>query len=95
MLPILITFSVMVASATLIETALSFMELGDSNTVSWGRVIGAGRELLRTAWELTTLPGLLIVVTVLALKLIGDGLLGTWASLQTGSPPPPSTATSV
>ena len=37
-------------------------------------MIGAGRELLRTAWYLTALPGLAIVVSVLALNLLGDGL---------------------
>ncbi|MEW6644876.1 MAG: ABC transporter permease [Pseudomonadota bacterium] len=72
--PIIVTTSVMVASAILMESALSFLGLGDPNVVSWGSMIGAGRELLRTAWYLTALPGLVIVVTVLALNLIGDGL---------------------
>ncbi|MGO4716966.1 ABC transporter permease [Bradyrhizobium sp. 2TAF24] len=72
--PIIVTTSVMVASAILMESALSFLGLGDPNVVSWGSMIGAGRELLRTAWYLTALPGLVIVITVLALNLIGDGL---------------------
>jgi peptide/nickel transport system permease protein len=72
--PIIVTASVMVASAILMESALSFMGLSDPNVVSWGSMIGAGRELLRTAWYLTTLPGLAIVLTVLALNLVGDGL---------------------
>jgi peptide/nickel transport system permease protein len=72
--PIVVTASVMVASAILMESALSFMGLSDPNVVSWGSMIGAGRELLRTAWYLTTLPGLAIVFTVLALNLVGDGL---------------------
>jgi peptide/nickel transport system permease protein len=37
-------------------------------------MIGSGRELLRTAWFLTAVPGLAIVVTVLALNLVSDGL---------------------
>ncbi len=72
--PIIVTSSVMVAGAILLESALSFMGLGDPNVVSWGSMIGAGRELIRTAWYLTVLPGLAIVTTVLALNLIGDGL---------------------
>ncbi|HMK78286.1 MAG TPA: ABC transporter permease [Xanthobacteraceae bacterium] len=72
--PIIVTSSVMVASAILMESALSFMGLGDPNVVSWGSMIGAGRELLRTAWYLTALPGIVIVFTVLALNLLGDGL---------------------
>ncbi|MGI2033934.1 ABC transporter permease [Rhizobium panacihumi] len=72
--PIIVTSSVMVAGAILMESALSFMGLGDPNVVSWGSMIGTGRELVRTAWYLTALPGLAIVFTVLALNLIGDGL---------------------
>lgn len=72
--PIIVTASVMVASAILMESALSFMGLGDPNLVSWGSMIGDGRELLRTAWYLTAIPGVAIVFTVLALNLIGDGL---------------------
>ena len=72
--PLIVTSSVMVASAILMESALSFMGLGDPNRVSWGSMIGAGRDVIRTAWYLTALPGLAIVFTVLALNLIGDGL---------------------
>ena len=72
--PIIVTSSVMVATAILIESALSFMGLGDPNTVSWGSMIGAGRDQMRTAWYVITLPGIAIVVTVLALNLLTDGL---------------------
>ena len=72
--PVIVTTSVLVASAILIESALSFLGMGDPNAVSWGSMIGEGRELLRTAWYLTALPGAAIVLTVLALNLLGDGL---------------------
>ena len=72
--PVIVTSSVLVASAILIESALSFLGMGDPNAVSWGSMIGEGRELLRTAWYLTALPGAAIVATVLALNLVGDGL---------------------
>lgn len=72
--PVIVTTSVLVASAILIESALSFLGMGDPNAVSWGSMIGQGRELLRTAWYLTALPGAAIVLTVLALNLVGDGL---------------------
>jgi peptide/nickel transport system permease protein len=71
---VIVTTSVMVASAILIESALSFLGLGDPNVVSWGSMIGAGREMLRTAWFLTALPGAMLVLTVLSLNLIGDTL---------------------
>ncbi|MEE3662059.1 ABC transporter permease [Brenneria sp. g21c3] len=71
---IIVTTSVMVASSILIESALSFLGFGDPNRVSWGSMIGAGRESLRTAWYLTTLPGCVLVLTVLSLNLVGDAL---------------------
>lgn len=72
--PIIVTASMMVASAILMESALSFMGLGDPNVVSWGSMIGSGREYLRTAWYMCALPGFAIMLTVLALNLIGDAL---------------------
>jgi peptide/nickel transport system permease protein len=72
--PIIVTTSVMVATAILMESALSFLGMGDPNRVSWGSMIGDGREMLRTAWYLTALPGGALVLTVLALNLLGDGL---------------------
>lgn len=72
--PVVVTASVMVAGAILTETGLSFLNMGDPNLVSWGSMIGGGREMLRTAWFLTALPGIATALTVLALNLIGDGL---------------------
>lgn len=72
--PVIVLASVTVATAILMESALSFMGLGDPNVVSWGSMIGTGRQLLRTAWYLSAVPGFAIVFTVLALNLIGDGL---------------------
>nr|WP_172694577.1 ABC transporter permease [Rhizobium rhizogenes] len=71
---LIVTASIMVASAILQESALAFLGLGDPNTVSWGSMIGAGREMLRTHAYLTAIPGGFIVLTVLSLNLIGDGL---------------------
>jgi peptide/nickel transport system permease protein len=64
----------MVASAILTESSLAFLGLGDPNVVSWGGMVGAGREVLRSDWYIATLPGIAIVVAVLALNLLGDGL---------------------
>ena len=71
---IIVTSSVMVASAILMESALSFLGLGDPNKVSWGFLIGSGREMLRSAWYLTAEPGLALVITILGLNLLGDAL---------------------
>jgi len=72
--PIIVTASIMVATAILTESALAFLGLGDANVMSWGSMIGAGREMLRTEWYLTAIPGIAILLTVLALNLIGEGL---------------------
>ena len=72
--PIVVTGSLIVATAILIESALSFLGLGDPNTMSWGFMIGAGRTFLRSAWWLCTIPGVAILVTVLAINLLGEGL---------------------
>ncbi len=72
--PIVVTGSLMVATAILIESALAFLGLGDPNVMSWGFMIGAGRTYLRTAWWLCAIPGLAILLTVLAINLVGEGL---------------------
>ena len=73
-LPIIVTASLMVASAILVESALSFLGLGDPNVISWGFQIGAGRTVLRSAWWICTFPGVAILLTVLAINLVGEGL---------------------
>ncbi|MDK3019750.1 ABC transporter permease [Pseudodonghicola flavimaris] len=71
--PIVVMASLMVATAILTESALSFLGLGDRNMISWGYMIGASRTMLRDAWWLSVFPGLAIVVTVVAVNLIGEG----------------------
>lgn len=72
--PIIVTASVKVATAILTESSLAFLGLGDPNVISWGTMIGGGRDMLRTAWYLTALPGMAILVTVIGFNLVGDGL---------------------
>jgi len=74
MAPVIVSSSVMVATAILSESALSFLGLGDPNLISWGSMIGAGRDQLRTAWYLVALPGVALILCVLSLNLLGDGL---------------------
>ncbi|MCX8998031.1 ABC transporter permease [Rhizobiaceae bacterium BDR2-2] len=72
--PIIVLASMMVAAAILIESSLSFLGLGDRNVMSWGYIIGAGRTVIRQAWWVSFFPGAAILLTVLALNLIGEGL---------------------
>ena len=72
--PIIVMASLMIAQAILLESALSFLGLGDPNTMSWGYMIGAARTVLRQAWWMSFFPGVAILLTVLALNLVGEGL---------------------
>ena len=72
--PIIVLASLMVASAVLLESALSFLGLGDPNLMSWGFMIGSGRSVIRLAWWMSVFPGLALFLTVLALNLVGEGL---------------------
>ncbi len=72
--PIIVMASLMVASAILLESALSFLGLGDPNLMTWGYMVGAGRTRLIDAWWVSFFPGLAIFLTVLALNLVGEGL---------------------
>ena len=71
---IIVTGSLMVATAILTESGLSFLGLTDANTISWGFIIGSGRSALRTAWWICAIPGIAILLTVMAINLVGDGL---------------------
>jgi peptide/nickel transport system permease protein len=72
--PVIVTGSLMVATAILTESALSFLGLSDPNLMSWGFMVGAGREFLQRAPWLCAIPGAAILLTVLAINLIGEGL---------------------
>lgn len=72
--PIVVMGSLMVASSILLESALSFLGLGDPNMMSWGFMVGAARTALRQAWWIAVFPGVAIALTVLALNLVGEGL---------------------
>lgn len=64
-----------VAGAILTGAGLSFLGLGvQPPTPEWGAMLSGGRDHLRNSWWITTFPGLAIVVTVLAINLLGDGL---------------------
>ena len=72
--PIIVIASLIVASAILLESALSFLGLGDPNLITWGYMVGAGRTRLIDAWWISFFPGLAIFLAVLALNLVGEGL---------------------
>lgn len=72
--PIIVSASLMVATAILLESSLSFLGLGDPNAMSWGFMVGSARTVLRQAWWMSFFPGVAILLTVLGLNLVGEGL---------------------
>lgn len=73
--PVIVQASLAVGNVILAESALSFLGLGvQPPTPSWGNVVADGRDVLVTAWWVSTFPGLAIVVAVLAFNLLGDRL---------------------
>ena len=71
---LIVTLSVMMASAILTESSLGFLGFSDPNRISWGGMIGDGRQSLQNAWYLALLPGSALAATILALNLLGDAL---------------------
>ncbi|MCA8295081.1 ABC transporter permease [Burkholderia sp. AU30198] len=72
--PLAVLAALMVATAILTESALSFLGLGDPSQMSWGFMIGAARNVIRDAWWLSIWPGLAIVATALAVNRVGEGV---------------------
>ncbi len=72
--PVIVYASVVMAVAILLESALAFLRLSDPNVASWGNLIGLGRDVLRSEWYVSAIPGIAILVTVLAVSLVGQGL---------------------
>ena len=73
--PIIVQATLSVAGAILSTASLSFIGLGvQPPDPEWGAMLSGGRNFLRDAVHLTLFPGLAIVITILALNLLGDGL---------------------
>jgi peptide/nickel transport system permease protein len=75
-IPSLIVYATLfMANAILLEAALSFLGLGvQPPTASWGLMVSTGRDVLLVAPHVATVPGLAIMLAVLAFNLVGDGL---------------------
>ena len=73
--PIIVTATLTVAAAILIEAVLSFLGFGiQPPTPALGKLISDGQGQMIEAWWLVTFPGLVIVAIVLCINFIGDGL---------------------
>jgi peptide/nickel transport system permease protein len=73
--PLIVTATLGLGTAILAAAALSFLGLGSQPPQpEWGRMLSEGRDYLREAWWISTFPGIGIMLTVLAMNLLGDGL---------------------
>ena len=73
--PVLITATLGVAGAILVESSLSFLGLGvQPPAASWGNMLMDGKSVIETAPWLSVYPGLAILVTVLGYNLLGESL---------------------
>jgi peptide/nickel transport system permease protein len=72
---VVVISTLQVAQAILAEAALSFLGVGSGTAYpTWGQMISQGRDVVTVAWWLATLSGIAILLTVLAINLVGDRL---------------------
>jgi dipeptide transport system permease protein len=73
--PLIVQATLSFSSAILDAAALGFLGLGaQPPTPEWGTMLAEARQFILRAWWVVTFPGLAILITVLAINLIGDGL---------------------
>ena len=76
--PLIVQASLGVSTAILDAAALGFLGLGaQPPAAEWGTMLADAREFVLRAWWVVTFPGLMILITVLAFNLLGDGLRDT------------------
>jgi dipeptide transport system permease protein len=76
--PLIVQATLSFSNAILDAAALGFLGMGaQPPTPEWGTMLAEAREFIQSAWWVVTMPGLAILVTVLAINLIGDGLRDT------------------
>lgn len=82
--PIFVFATIMLANAIVFEASLSFLGAGlqpEAARSSWGSVIAYGQQLLASrGWWATFFPGMLILLTVLALNVLAEGISDVWAA---------------
>jgi peptide/nickel transport system permease protein len=72
---IIVFIPLIIANAILLEAGLSYLGAGvQPPSPSWGTMIGDGIQLLPSAIHLTLVPGLMLVIAVLAINIFGDGV---------------------
>ena len=75
MAPVLVSITLGIAAAILVESSLSFLGIGvQPPTPSWGNILSEGKSVMGVAWWMVLFPGMAIFVTVLGYNLLGEGI---------------------
>lgn len=75
MAPILVQFTLGIGSSILNVAGLSYIGLGvQPPTPEWGSMLTAAKVYMMDAWHISVIPGLFLIITVIAVNLFGDGL---------------------
>ncbi|MBU1062262.1 MAG: ABC transporter permease [Candidatus Omnitrophica bacterium] len=73
--PVLVSITLGIAAAILVESSLSFLGIGvQPPTPSWGNILSEGKSVMGAAWWMLLFPGMAIFVTVMGYNLLGEGL---------------------
>nr|WP_210408960.1 nickel transporter permease [Halorhabdus rudnickae] len=73
--PVIVLATLDLGTVVISVASLSFLGVGaQPPTAEWGMMVNAGRDHLRSAWWLITVPGVAIMLTVIGFNLLGDGL---------------------
>jgi len=71
---IIVLTTLQIATAILVEAAVSFLGFGDPNSITWGQQLQGASEAVKEAWWEGVFPGLFITLLVLGFSLFGNGL---------------------
>jgi ABC-type dipeptide/oligopeptide/nickel transport system permease subunit len=71
---IIVLTTLMIATAILVEAAVSYLGFGDPNAITWGQQLQKANEAVKEAWWEGVFPGLFITLLVLGFNLLGNGL---------------------
>ncbi|MCL2006660.1 MAG: ABC transporter permease [Treponema sp.] len=73
--PLISQYLISIAGGIMAISGLSFIGLGvQPPNPEWGSMLASGRAFIRDAWHVTAFPGIAIVLTIIAITLVGDGL---------------------
>lgn len=85
--PVIVAATLGIGNLIILEAGLSYLGMGvQPPTPSWGNIIQDGSGSVATLWWLSVFPGLMIVLTVMAFNIVGDGLRDALDPRQLPSP---------